>query len=135
VLDGMTGLESLDEDELYSLLGATLLGEGYGFGPSDGAEYAEFARRWLKDRFNIIQRQICGRREIQALRGTVESNFATEVATLTDFLASVYGKPSASIIAVILARRGINSLCPEGNSSDPDEDDADDANDGSCPDR
>ncbi|MFJ9726869.1 hypothetical protein ACIRP3_29325 [Streptomyces sp. NPDC101209] len=127
----MAELETLDEDELYSRLGGALLGDGYDFGPSDGAEYAEFARRWLKDRLNIIQQQICGRREIRALRGTVESNFATEVATMTDFLASVYGKPPASIIAVILARRGLNSICREWHSSHPDEDDADDANEGS----
>jgi hypothetical protein len=113
----LTNLLDMDDEELHGELGAALMGEGTDFGVRDLAEFAAFARRWLRDRSPELRSGLCGRREIRAMRSLARADTAVEVATVADVLASWYGMPTAAIIAVILVRRGLNALCGDDDGA------------------
>jgi hypothetical protein len=100
----------LDEDELLELFGAELLGSGPGFGPEDFERQIRFAREWLQRRRRDLQAKLCGR-VLETVRNRETLETLTDAAIVADALSGMLGRPSASIIAVILLKRGLTSLC------------------------
>jgi hypothetical protein len=105
----------LEEDDLLELLGAEILGTGPGFGPEDFERQIRFAREWLQRKRHELQAQLCGDVLETIVKGKGFDTLA-DAAVITDALAATLGKPSASIVAVILMRRGLTSLCRDGAS-------------------
>lgn len=100
----------LNEDDLLELLGAEILGTGPGFGPEDFERQIRFAREWLQRRRHDLQVKLCG--DVLEVIGKREGFDAmADAAVIADALSAMLGKPSATIVAVILLRRGLTNLC------------------------
>jgi hypothetical protein len=105
----------LDEDDLLELLGAELLGTGPGFGPEDFERQIRFAREWLQRRQRDLREKLCPD-VAQTISRREKLDAMADAAAVADALAAAFGKPSASIVAVILLRRGLASLCSDDNT-------------------
>jgi hypothetical protein len=97
------------------LLGAEILGTGPGFGPEDFERQIRFAREWLQRKRHELQAQLCGDVLETIVKGKGFDTLA-DATVIADALAATLGKPSASIVVVILMRRGLTSLCRDGVS-------------------
>jgi hypothetical protein len=101
-----------DEDDLLLRLGMLLLGDGLGVAPSDEGRRRRFASTWLDERGGELRKLLCG----PATKTLLESGVAdrmTEAAVVADALAAAYGHATATVVAVILVRRGLAALCGE----------------------
>jgi hypothetical protein len=70
---------------------------------------------WLQRKRHELQAQLCGDVLETIVKGKGFDTLA-DAAVIADALAATLGKPSASIVAVILMRRGLTSLCRDGAS-------------------
>jgi hypothetical protein len=100
----------LDEDDLLELLGTELLGSGPGFGTEDFERHIRFARDWLQRRRHDLQDKLCGD-VLETVKRRDGFDALADAAIVADSLAAMLGRPSASIVAVILVRRGLTNLC------------------------
>ncbi|MEA2218368.1 MAG: hypothetical protein QOJ35_994 [Solirubrobacteraceae bacterium] len=102
----------LDDEALLEELGAWLLGDGPGFGPSDVDRKIRFAQSWLTEQRDVLRRRICG--DVHAnLKAGDAYEAMIEAATLADAVAAALGRPPANIVAVILLKRGLDRLCED----------------------
>lgn len=100
------------EKELYQLLGATLLGEGVGFGPGDAARFGKFGKKWFDEKWEELRSRICGNSAVKALAESPESDRVVQVSTLTDLLGTIEGESSHTLLlAVLITKLGLNTLC------------------------
>lgn len=100
------------EKELYQLLGATLLGEGRGFGPGDVARFGKFGKKWFSDKWNELRGKVCGNSSVKALSESPESDRVVQVSTLVDLLGTIEGPASHHVlVAVLITKLGLNTLC------------------------
>ena len=100
----------LGEDDLLELLGAEILGTGPGFGPEDFERQIRFAGEWLQRKRHDLQGKLCGG-VLETIRKREGFDALADAAIIADTLAAMLGRPSASIVAVILLRRGLTNLC------------------------
>jgi hypothetical protein len=99
-----------DEDDLLLRLGMLLLGDGLCVAPSDEGRRRRFASTWLEDRSGELRKLLCGPGTKTLLESDATDRI-TEAAVVTDALAAAYGHPTATVVAVILVRRGLAALC------------------------
>lgn len=100
----------LEDEILLEKLGELLLGTGPGFGPADIERGARFAQSWLTRRASDFRRQICG--DVWSkLEHEGGFDALTDTAVVADALQALFGRPTANIVAVILVRRGLSTLC------------------------
>lgn len=104
-------LLALDEEQLLAQLGALQLGETLGVRPSDFGRYIRVGRLWLDSNLDDLRLTICEDSKIKALRARLDSDAATEVATIADILLSMLGRVPATIVAVIVVKRGLHRFC------------------------
>jgi hypothetical protein len=107
-------LWSAPEEELLANLGASLLGEGIGFGMEDPLHKQRFAEAWLTDRWDRIRDQVCSDPAVRAILEAEPAQRLLEVATVTDALTALAGHPAVSVLAVIVVRRGAQQVCGSG---------------------
>jgi hypothetical protein len=106
-------LIDFDDDELYAELGNQLLGEGLSFGPEDFARFKRFAVKWLDQHLSEIKSAVCGQPTVVAMQSDKGGNALMEMATVADCIVALYGRPTATVAAVILVRRGLTKLCSD----------------------
>ena len=100
------------ERELYQELGATLLGSGPGFGPSDAARFLKFGKKWFEDRFDDLRVKLCRDGGVRALIEARDADRAVQVATLVEILATIEGQASHTLLVTVLVTKfGVTSLC------------------------
>jgi hypothetical protein len=99
------------EEELLANLGASLLGEGIGFGMEDPLHRQRFAEAWLADRWDRIRDQVCSDPAVRAILEAEPARRLLEVATVADALAALAGHPAVGVLAVIILRRGARRVC------------------------
>lgn len=104
-------LAEMDDEELYEVLGQELLGPSRGFGGQDIDRMITFARRWLDQHWIEIRVKICGEDAIEILKERPVLDAISDAAVIADFVAQAYGRPAATVIAVIICRRGLQALC------------------------
>jgi hypothetical protein len=102
-----------DEDQLFTELGKVLVGAEAGYGPGDPESWRRYAVTWFNKRKASFKDRICGDTTIQALMAGDAYDRLAEVAVVTDALAGMLGHPSATIVAVIIVKRGVATLCSE----------------------
>lgn len=68
---------------------------------------------WINRNWQALRRQICQDQRIVSLRSLLERDVAMEAATLSDVLLASLGKPAAFVVATIIARQGLATLCRE----------------------
>ncbi|HTA14951.1 MAG TPA: hypothetical protein VK781_08855 [Solirubrobacteraceae bacterium] len=99
-----------DDETLLEALADSLLGTGPGFGPPDIDRRIDFAQAWLKQRTTELRKELCGEVWSQ-LKHRGGFDLLSDSAIVADALAAVHGRPTANIVAVIMLRRGLVSLC------------------------
>lgn len=104
-------LLSLSEDELLARLGAIALGTSLGFGPVDLGRYVRVGRRWLETQADRLRGALCGSPTVLAAREIAESDDAILATAVADVLLGLYDLPTAATAALLLTRRGLETLC------------------------
>lgn len=107
----LTRLWTASEEELLATLGASLLGEGIGFGIEDPLHKQRFAEAWLADRWGQIRNTVCNDPAIRTILDAERAQRVLEVATVADALTALAGHPAVSVLAVIVLRRGAQRVC------------------------
>lgn len=100
-----------DEDELFEELGAQLLGGGIGAAPRDPDQNGRYGRRWFESRLDQIREQVCGNQGVEVIRTDQMRDPLLQVATVSDCVASLSGKPAAAVLATLILKVGLNTLC------------------------
>ncbi|MGB7979862.1 MAG: hypothetical protein WCF36_03590 [Candidatus Nanopelagicales bacterium] len=104
-------LLGLDEEELLAELGASQIGETLGVRPSDFGRYLRLGRVWMDTHTDELRRALCSHPKVASARTAAARDEAAEVATVADILLSMYGQVPATIVAVLVLRRGFDKLC------------------------
>jgi hypothetical protein len=104
-------LWSASEETLFASLGASLLGEGIGFGIEDPMHKRRFAESWLAARWDEVRDCVCNDPVVRAVLEAEEGQRLVEVATVADALAALAGRPAVSVLAIIVLRRGAQRVC------------------------
>ena len=105
-------LLAMTEAQLYAALGAELLGTGQGFGLEDISRARRYAKSWLEEQSNDLQKKVCGSTSVKRLLEQESTDLAANVITVTAVLESpLRSHAVASIVAVFVARRGLGNYC------------------------
>jgi hypothetical protein len=99
------------EEDLLASLGASLLGEGIGFGIEDPLHKRRFAEAWLIARRDRIRDQVCSDPVVRAILEAEPAQRLLEAATVADALTQLAGRPALSVLTVIVLRRGAQRIC------------------------
>ncbi|MGK5638647.1 hypothetical protein ACSNOK_10105 [Streptomyces sp. URMC 126] len=100
------------DDEIYALLGTSLLGGTLGVGPSDPDFPRRFGREWFHGKLDDLRSRICGHERLKAAVGTSHSDRVIDAYALYEILGDFAGDPAkAALVAVLVARIGVGSLC------------------------
>jgi hypothetical protein len=97
------------------VLGGELIGAGRGFGPADASRYRRIAAEWLASHTDELRSKVCGSIAVEAVTDEKSGDLLADAAVVADAVAAYLGHPSASIVAVILIRRGLASFCSGSN--------------------
>ena len=101
------------DDELYELLGASLLGSGsVGISPEEQDRNRLFGRRWFERQYHELQQRICTDKKVRDLIGESVSDRMVDAGTVAGLLAQQddYGA-NAVLIAVLITRIGLSAFC------------------------
>ena len=112
--DAVEQLIPLTEEELLARLGASALGESLGFGPADFGRYVRIGRRWLESHADTLRDLLCLSPTVLAARQMTAGDDAVLAAAIADVLLGSYDLPTAATAALLLTRRGLNTLCSNG---------------------
>jgi hypothetical protein len=104
-------LASYDEEELFAVLGEWVLGQGRGVRPREFRQIIRAGRVWLEEHTAELRAVVCDSSAVQAMRIDDGWDKLIDAATIADILAPHFPKMPASVVAVIIARRGIGWLC------------------------
>jgi hypothetical protein len=107
----LTDLFAYDDDMLLEELGRSLIGPGFGFGPGDMDRFRRIALEWLVGHAEQLRQQVCKNTVLQVISDDELGGKVSDAAVVADAISSMLGRPSASIVAVILVRRGLAAFC------------------------
>lgn len=107
----LTELFAYDNDMLLEELGRNLIGRGFGFGPGDMDRFRRIALEWLSGHAEELRQQVCNNTAVKAITDDKLGGQVSDAAVVADAISSMLGRPSASIVAVILVRRGLAAFC------------------------
>ncbi|MGH3611050.1 MAG: hypothetical protein ACRDRK_00205 [Pseudonocardia sp.] len=102
-----------DDDELYELLGAALLGTGaVGISPEEQDRNRRFGKRWFDRQYHELQQRVCTQKTVRDLIGQPTSDRLVDAGTVAGLLAQQddYGANSV-LIAVLITRIGLSAFC------------------------
>lgn len=92
-------------------LGRELLGDGVGFGPEDPDRFRRFAERWIEQQLGDIRARICHHDDIRAIFQKDMQDRLNDFGTVADVLAGLRGNPPVTLLAIVLLRRGFETVC------------------------
>jgi hypothetical protein len=109
-------LAAKDNDELYALLGASLMGDGIGLGPGYRSGDRQFGREWFENKRQDLQDRICDHRAVQPLLGNTSSDAFIDVVTVGEIVqialkGSELDAIQVGLVAVLVARTGLHLFC------------------------
>jgi len=105
-------LDNLTDAQLLDALGSELYGDQkLGVGTDDAGRKRRLARQWISDRTDELRSQICRDGALLRVVQSDQADRIAEAAIVADAIAGALGRPTANIVAVILVRRGIATLC------------------------
>ncbi len=107
-------LMPFSEEGLLARLGASALGESLGFGPADFGRYVRIGRRWLESHAGTLRDLLCLSPTVLAARQMTAGDDAVLAAAIADVLLGIFDLPTAATAALLLTRRGIDTLCANG---------------------
>jgi hypothetical protein len=101
-----------DEEELFAEIGAGELGEALGMRPAEFGRYLRVGRQWFERNQQRLRDTLCNHPAIKDLQDKVHSDGVTEASVIADLLLGSFQQVPAAAAAVIIARRGLDALCP-----------------------
>jgi hypothetical protein len=104
-------LLDMSDAQLHTALGRELLGDGTGFAGEDPFRAQRYARQWLESKLSDLRREICDAPSVRQMLDSGSGGRLESAAIVLDLLESLKGRPQASIVAVILVRRGLDVVC------------------------
>lgn len=100
------------DDDLYKMLGASLLGVGIGISPEDQDNHRRFGKQWFARQYGELQRRICNDKRVRELTGTTVSDRFVDAAAVVELLGQHDDyAANAALIAVLVARIGLATFC------------------------
>lgn len=100
------------DDELYALLGASLLGDSLGATPSDPDRPRRFGLEWFNGQLGTLRSRICAHERLKGAAGTNVSDRVIDAYALYEILGDFGGNPTnTALVAVLIARIGVGTLC------------------------
>ena len=108
LLADFTGRE---DEELFAEIGATELRESLGMRPAEFGRYLRVGRQWFDRHQQRLRDALCSHPVIQDLRDKVHTDATTDAAVIADILLGSFNQVPAAAAAVIIARRGLDTLC------------------------
>ena len=106
----VTALANASEEDLLRYLGAELVGPQ--IVPLDHAELIERGSRWVRAQSTTLQDKVCASDGIRTFAQAKESSDVVGIAVeLAKLLASLMLPVNPVALAVLLAKRGVKSLC------------------------
>ena len=106
-------LVNLPEDELLSLLGDLLLHDQSRFGPPDSGRRKRYVLAWIRREEEELRRRICRSAAVEALMADGTADSLIEAAVAAEAIMSMFGRPTALVVAAILVGRGLPSFCDQ----------------------
>lgn len=107
-------LLDLPPNELYATLGRELEGESLSAFPLPAGEFIRRGKEWYSQRRNQFVRAVCSSAHIRRLlqdKRSVDRVMLT--SAIADLISSVCFGVSPVVVAVLLIREGVESLCDE----------------------
>ena len=101
-----------DEEELLAEIGAAEHGESLGLRPAEFGRYLRAGRQWFDRNQQRFRDALCDHPAVKDIRAKVHSEVTTDAAVIADILLGSFGQVPATAAAVIIARRGLDALCP-----------------------
>jgi hypothetical protein len=101
-----------DDDQLYELLGASLLGVHIGMSPEEQDRNRRFGKQWFDRQYHELQKRVCLDERVSDHLGTNLSDRILDVGALVGLLGAHddYGI-NAVLISVLIARIGLGTFC------------------------
>jgi hypothetical protein len=109
-------LTSLSDDDLLERLGRELWSEAGHAAPATRQSLRQRAREWLRSNLPRAKVAICGNPVVNAVRDNADE--VTLAGAIADILIKSTGFPVPAVVAILIARIGLNRLC---TGSDPGE--------------
>ncbi|KJC65725.1 hypothetical protein [Agreia bicolorata] len=110
--EALTWIRSASEDQLLSVAGSILIGDGRGFGGRDDEQNRHFASEWIEARLEALRPVLCTNNLIQGLGGELTNDILTLVPLLATHLDG--NALLTAIVACIVLRRGLAQFCAPG---------------------
>ena len=86
----------------------------YRRGLSAFAQWESCGRRWLESHADTLRDHLCLSPTVLAARQMTAGDDAVLAAAIADVLLGSYDLPTAATAALLLTRRGLNTLCANG---------------------
>jgi hypothetical protein len=100
-----------DDEELFAEIGAAELGESLGMRPAEFGRFLRVGRQWFDRNQQRLRDALCNHPAVQDLHDKVHSEATTDAAVIADILLGSFHQIPATAAAVIIARRGLDTLC------------------------
>jgi hypothetical protein len=108
-LEDLETLLALPDEQLLERLGAEVWQEGQHAFPATPKRLREEATAWLSRNRTKIRTAVCGHPGVRAVQQNADS--VVLVGAILDVLAVMGGIPAPSVVAILIARIGLNRLC------------------------
>lgn len=108
----LTDFAGREDEELFAEIGATELGESLGMRPAEFGRYLRVGRQWFDRNQQRLRDALCSHPAVLDLRAKMHSEATTDAAVIADILLGSFNQVPAAAVAVIIARRGLDTLCP-----------------------
>lgn len=107
-------LTNLSDDDLLERLGRELWPEAKHAAPATRKSLQKRAKEWLQSNLPRARDAICGNPVVNSIRGKADE--VTLAGAIADILIKSTGFPVPAVVAILIARIGLNRLCA---GSDP----------------
>ena len=112
--ESIAELMTLSEDELLQRLGFELEQAAPGIKPLTLQERSQEARHWLAKNRSRIANMVCNDPRTKAFQSSSRTQDRVQLAAgVLDVLAALAGIVGPATVAVLLAKEGLDTLCPE----------------------
>lgn len=107
-------LLEVDESRLYQRIGTAVLGPSLGMKLPDVTELMAVGKDWFRGHSTALRAAVCGSNFVAAYRSSKRTHDRVLlVAAIADLVASVTGGVTAISVAVLIAKEGLDTFCPQ----------------------
>jgi hypothetical protein len=102
----------LSDDELFARLGRSLMQDGHDMSPNDDDGHRRFGVGWFRRHYADLRRHICGDERLDVVTRHSAADRTVDAITVQQILSNFAEySTNAALIAVLVVRLGLSSLC------------------------